>query len=171
MHNLRFFCTLSKYCPIITSVFIQCSDDAWISVALNCPSWLVLCSRDTRYATSPNGWSWCVLFSDDPAVSVALCFCRCVWKHSAFCTRLCSYRGRERRGSTRRPLRTNSAVVVADLLGVQVWLNIEEVGEKQALVGELILMHRCVDTRAFGLVNLRRIWRGTRDIGMLCCYL
>ncbi len=53
----------------------------------------------------------------------------------------------ERWGSTRRPLRANSGVVVADPLGWKVpvsksWLNIEEVGGKQALVGELILMHR-----------------------------
>ncbi len=50
----RFLCTLRfqiyKYCPIITNhtsmeiLFIQLSDDVYISILKNCPLWLVLCS-------------------------------------------------------------------------------------------------------------------------------
>ncbi len=54
----RFFCTLRfhifKYCPIITnhtsteSLFIQLSDDLWISILKNWHIRLVLCFRDTN---------------------------------------------------------------------------------------------------------------------------
>ncbi len=53
----RFFCTLRfqiyKYCPIITnhtsmeSLFIQLSDDVYISISKNWPLWLALWSRVT----------------------------------------------------------------------------------------------------------------------------
>ncbi len=59
-----FFCTLRfqifKYCPIITNhtsmeiLFIQLSDDAYISILKNWPLWLVLCSR----VTSKSSFDW-----------------------------------------------------------------------------------------------------------------
>ncbi len=67
----RFFCTLRfqiyKYCPIITNhtsmerLFIQLSDDVYISISKNWPLWLVLCSRLTflsKYITSQCSKLW-----------------------------------------------------------------------------------------------------------------
>ncbi len=77
----RFFCTLRfqiyKYCSIITNhtsmerLFIQLSDDAYISISKNWPLWLVLWSRVTYMVH--------IMFSD---VSTLLSLCLSEYRRS-----------------------------------------------------------------------------------------